>query len=367
MTQPAFDSRPHLMTKYHYNEIDLLRGIACLMVVAFHYLHRGQLDSWLTSAPGPGVDAVARYGYLGVHLFFIISGFVIFMSAEGCTTRQFAASRVARLYPGFLVAAPLTALLAWATGSEFFKVGLSQLAINMTMAPHWFGVDFVDGAYWSIAVELHFYILVGFALATGWFSRAEWLVSAWLGLSAVNAVRPIYPLEFWLDVKWAPLFSAGICAYLIRAKGATPVRVALFAASYALAMHYGLRTLVGNESEPHSAGDSPWVVGGAITLFYGVFVVIAADLLRFPASKLSIWAGLMTYPVYLLHQNIGYMLIEALRHVAEPFWWRVVAVSVIVGVAAWLVVRYVEQPLGPRIRRALGRGQAPPRLRQGAN
>ena len=353
------------MPKHRYNEIDLLRGIACLMVVAFHYLHRGQLDAWLTSAPSPAVESVARYGYYGVHLFFIISGFVIFMSAEGSTTRQFAASRVARLYPAFWIAAPLTALVAWLTASLFFKVQLSQLLINMTMAPHWFGVDFVDGAYWSIAVELHFYILVGLALSLGCLSRAEWLIGSWLVVSAINAVRPTYPLEFWLNAKWAPLFCAGICAYLIRARGRTPPRIVLFATAYLLAMYYSLAPLIELAPGPAKASrDSPWVVGAAITMFHALFVLIAADRWRVPASKLSVWLGLTTYPVYLLHQNIGYMLIESLRDRVEPFGLRVALVFAMIVLAAWLIVRHVEQTLSPRIRGSLAPKRVPSTARQ---
>ncbi len=71
--------------------IDLLRGIACLSVLLFHYLSRGPRGGYMPGALWPMAESVARYGYLGVHLFFMVSGYVIFMSAVGRTPRAFVA------------------------------------------------------------------------------------------------------------------------------------------------------------------------------------------------------------------------------------------------------------------------------------
>ncbi len=167
-------------SRHRFHEIDLLRGLACAAVVAFHYLSRGPRAGWMDNALFPAVDAIARYGYLGVHLFFMISGFVSLLSAQGATPRSFVASRVARLYPALWVAATITALTASMIGDSRFMVSLPQYLANLSMFPHWFHVPYVDGAYWSLAVELHFYIYVWLALRHGEF------VLTWdeLGISA---------------------------------------------------------------------------------------------------------------------------------------------------------------------------------------
>jgi len=76
--------------------LDLLRLVAALAVVLFHYLFRGGITGDLDveyAAAAP----FAIYGYLGVSLFFLISGFVIAWSAEGRTWQEFAVARFARL------------------------------------------------------------------------------------------------------------------------------------------------------------------------------------------------------------------------------------------------------------------------------
>src|SRR5690349_17773865 len=81
-------------------EVDLLRIFAAVSVVLYHYLFAGYYK--VVSPLGfeaPGL--VARYGYLGVDLFFLISGFVVLLSAWDRTPRSFLVSRVVRLYPAY--------------------------------------------------------------------------------------------------------------------------------------------------------------------------------------------------------------------------------------------------------------------------
>ena len=338
------------MPNQRFHEIDLLRGLACVAVVAYHYLSRGQHGGWITSATHPAIEAVVRYGYLGVHLFFMVSGFVIFMSAQGSSVRNFAASRAARLYPALWVAAPLTVAFAWAFHRTEFEVSLSTLLINLTMVPQWFKVEFVDGAYWSLAVELQFYLLVALAIAFNGLRRPQTCVAAWLAISAVNALRPMYPLEFWLAAKWAPLFCAGICFYLIATRGRSPARLGLIACSYVLAVFYE----AGPDLRGSAAGAPDLAKAGVevavLTAFYALFFGFTASQKRLKRTPVSVWAGLLTYPVYLLHQNIGYIVLEALAPSGLGFGLRVLLTAAVIAVLAWAVVKFVERPLAPRLR-----------------
>lgn len=346
-----------MQRSHRFHELDLLRGIACVLVLLFHYLYRAQAAHWLTDQASPWIADAARFGYLGVHLFFIISGFVIFMSADGAAPRDFVASRVGRLYPAFWVAAPLTALVALLMGSTTFAATPSQLAVNLTMVPQWFGVKYVDGAYWSLAVELQFYLLVWLSLVTGWIQRPERLLAAWLALATLVAIRPIYRLEFWLDANWAPFFTAGICCYLIRQRGVTRARLALLAWAFLLCVYFVcLQPMRKPDHAAWTVSDAV-VAGALLTVFFAAFLLIAFNRWRVAASPLTAWAGALTYPVYLLHQYIGYLLIEAPGWRAVPFGLRVAITTALVLAAAWAVNRFVERPLGPWLRRLAGGGR----------
>src|SRR4051794_37888110 len=86
--------------------LDLLRLVAVLGVVAFHYGFRGPTEHGVTHVAIPELAAFGRYGFLGVSVFLVISGFVIaYGSGPG-----FAIARFARIYPTFMVCMTLTFL-----------------------------------------------------------------------------------------------------------------------------------------------------------------------------------------------------------------------------------------------------------------
>lgn len=336
------------MKSTRYPEIDLLRGIACLMVVAFHYLHRGQASGRLSEGAVPWLDTIAGFGYLGVHLFFMISGYVIYMSAEGASLRGFFASRVSRLYPVLWAGVVLTALVTWLAASPHFSVSVPQVLANLTMVPHWMGVAYVDGAYWSLAVELQFYLLMAALIALRWLPQAEFVMAAWLLVGTVNVVRPMYPVEFWLIAQWASLFVAGMLFYRVTREGWTARRLGLMVWALALTLAYAARAtwLPAAGAEPAAPGWMGFGITAALLLlFHLVFLGVSRGWISMQSSSICVWMGILTYPVYIIHQNIGYILLEAAGWRALDFHVRALTVLIGVVAAAWAVNRWIERPL----------------------
>jgi peptidoglycan/LPS O-acetylase OafA/YrhL len=141
-------------------EIDLLRFLAASAVLLYHWSFAGAAREPWTVMQYPLISPFARYGYLGVDLFFIISGFVVLMSAMGSTPKRFFISRVVRLYPAFWVCCLLTFTVAMLIGAPRFHVPAKHLLVNLTMMQGFLDVPHVDGVYWSLAVELKFYFLI---------------------------------------------------------------------------------------------------------------------------------------------------------------------------------------------------------------
>jgi peptidoglycan/LPS O-acetylase OafA/YrhL len=348
-----------------FHEIDLLRGLACAAVVAYHYASRGPRVGWMPSGLPHWLDALSRYGYLGVHLFFIISGFVILMSAQGSTARGFVASRVARLYPAFWVCASLSAGAAWVLAEARFQVSVGTWLANLTLLPHWWGAGLVDGVYWSLLVEMHFYLYVLLTLRLGWLKeprQVQALLAAWLLVSGINALRPMAPVELWLSAQWAPLFTAGAVCWLMRCHGPSPARGLLFAAAYGLALVYGLREAADVLRTPGQPPLlNPWGVVGVLSAFFALFAAIGLGWLRCRASALGAWLGALTYPVYLLHENLGSMTALRLQAAGVTAAASAGLALLLVLTLAWVVHAGVERRWGHRLRRwvnGVGLGQA---------
>lgn len=135
-------------------EIDALRGVAALAVVLFHYTTR------FTDLFKPGTLPAISFpgGHYGVNLFFIISGFVIFMTLDK-TQRplDFVVSRFSRLFPAYWAAIFLTFFICHWLGLPGKLVGAETALANIAMLHGLFGVAHVDGVYWTLEVELLFY------------------------------------------------------------------------------------------------------------------------------------------------------------------------------------------------------------------
>ena len=193
-----------------YRELDALRGIAAMAVVISHLT--GNFDLFFPEYPPLGVSFA--YGGLGVQLFFMISGYVILMTARRYgDPSEFSRARAVRLYPTYWASLTLTVAVVFALGFEQLYRPWGEIAVNYTMLQSFVAVRDFDGAYWSLARELVFYILIGLAL---WRLRGElsdrfviWFSLAWSTLGLALIVLHIAVGEGWSAI----LSSASVGQY----------------------------------------------------------------------------------------------------------------------------------------------------------
>jgi len=317
------------MKNTRVNEIDLLRFLAALAVVFFHLAFRGHAADDLSVLSYPWLEPVAKYGYLGVDLFFMISGFVILMTAQQGSLRAFVVSRLVRLYPAFWVCCTFTFLCTLAWGGARFQVTWPQYLVNMTMLSEFMGVPPVDGVYWSLFVELRFYALVALVLVLGAIRHAQWLAAGWLATCIALEFVPVRGLPTLLISDYAAYFVAGATCYLIWQRGWSWARGGMVLGAWALALHQSLHRMADLAQHYHVDMDAR-IVGGLVTAGFATLVAVACRATG--ALRHKRWAalGALTYPLYLLHQNISFM---AFNHLATAFdvhllFWGVIGACV---------------------------------------
>lgn len=174
----------------HFPHIDLLRALAALLVVVYHMDALGSLalrgDVWWTLP--------LRYGWVGVDLFLVISGFVITLSAAKAYTLQgvsfrwaFMQRRLRRLVPLYALTCliflflvrPEVLLRPW---EQLLPVLASHALFLQNLSHHTHGV--INGVTWSLALEMQFYVAlvlsIGLWLRLGaWRSLLVWVLLAW--------------------------------------------------------------------------------------------------------------------------------------------------------------------------------------------
>lgn len=356
-TAPSSAPRPGPARGGRLYTLDGLRLIAALMVVAFHFI---AFDDWgkpvwgvSTSEVFPTAHPFASYGWLGVQLFFLISGFVICMSCWGRTVRQFAVSRVIRLYPAYWLGVLVTATVMLVShGSVQTGITASKILTNLTMLQEPMGVGDIDPAYWTLWAEMRFYLLFAVVAAFGLtYRRVVVFCGLWLLLSVLGPHSGNELVELFAMPGPAPFFVAGVVMFLMYRFGPTPVTWLLLGTSWLLAQNQ-LRFLlkVAEGSVRHSIS---WAVCLAvITVFYLLVLAVALGRLSFFNRRWLTTAGALTFPLYILHEQLGW---EAFRRLHTS-----VAPGLLVGgvvaamlVASWLVHRFVERPSAKALKKWL--------------
>ena len=332
-----------------FYELDVLRGLASMSVVLYHF----------TFVYSIGLGQISddkfhfNYGYLGVPLFFIISGYVIFMTLEKTEkSTDFIVSRFSRLYPAYwasiIVTIITTTLLSAPFQQELYS--FDQVLINFTMLQYFFKIQDIDGVYWSLAVELTFYFIMWFIFMIKKLHHINWFCLGWLILSVAFTFIKI-PFEnyikFILDLNYAPLFIGGIAFYNIK-KDRTLYSYHIIAILSLLSEYY-LFHLQEIDQAPNIDGIDfvPYVV---ITLFYGLFYLFIFNKLTFLTNKFFIFLGSISYPLYLIHQNIGRAIIYWLRKIVDiQFIYLPITLLIVVALAS-LITFKIEKPALKAIR-----------------
>jgi peptidoglycan/LPS O-acetylase OafA/YrhL len=333
--------------------LDLLRLVAVLGVMAFHYGYRGPTTQDTTYAALPELAPIGHYGFLGVSVFFVISGFVIAYSAEGRTGSSFAIARFARIYPTYVLCMTLTFLGVLLFGAPLFGTSFTQWAANLLMpaVPR----PYMDSAYWSLAVEIIFYAWVTLFIRLGLFpKRTDFIVAIWLGVSLLN--------ELTLDIKligkllladYCGFFATGIMIYQFHRGRRDALLQCLMAASVATAIFHALHNLEWlrqNSGEPFNN----WVVA-AICLVSIAAILLATRIRSLPLPSALVRAiGGITYPLYLLHQQLGYALFEWIGPVSHPA-MLVAAIQLVIVTLCWAIWRFAEPPMQRWTKVALSR------------
>lgn len=331
--------------------LDGLRFVAAMAVVLFHFTSRrtSPWDGRMHELLG-GVGAWTAYGSLGPELFFVISGFVVLMTAWGRPTAQFVASRVGRIYPAYWVAVLATGLLLTLVWPQGKRVTPEQVAVNLTMLQSGLGVKHVDGVYWTLWTELRFYLLVAVLALVGITTRRV-LAFCFLWPLAGIAVQEAGwgTAAHWLVADKAPLFAAGMALYVLHREGHRLVPWLAVLGGTALSVHLVAADRAARLEHETGYAISGVGVGVALVACVGLVALLALTPLAGVRLAWLTWLGALTYPLYLIHQYWGLYLLDVL--VGRIGAWASVAVATVVAlVAAWALHRFVEVPWGPRLR-----------------
>jgi peptidoglycan/LPS O-acetylase OafA/YrhL len=343
--------------------LDGLRGIAILLTAAWHFLgpiYQMHLPYSRAFEWWPGV----RYGWAGVNLFFLISGYVIFITLERCTGFvDFILRRWVRLFPAMLVAtaviyaARLTIGGAMPGGEGHAADILSGLSLTNPFYFRYFGFEIVslDGAFWSLYVEAAFYVVIGLL-----FFRVGWArsIAGLIVLYALSLIVPVlvnrYHLGPWARVPALFFYHGGFQNFGWFASGALFLKArvhsdrGLFWMAVAIGVCSACTTMLPGGMERNSR----LALFGALILFAGVQHV--GLLQRVLEAKWILWLGFVSYPFYLTHSAMGVGLIATIGATAPglpAILLPILALAIMLFIA-WVIAAKAEPPIARALKPA---------------
>lgn len=341
-------------------QIDLFRFIAALMVVLFHYTFRGFIAN-SSILEFNTLGSLFKYGYLGVDLFFMISGFVIYMSIENSNLLDFIKSRIVRLYPAFWICVTISALVIYFWGGQNFSVNLKQYLANLTMLNGFFGINNIDGVYWTLLLEIKFYLLIGFVL---FFNKIKtnYMTSFILGWLIVSYSQFIINFDAHIILKiireflifnYSSYFIAGIVLYKMFKEGQILKFAPILLLCYILSIILALKEAA-SLSILLDTNFSEILIVSYLTVFYGAMFLMSTNRLNFLNLSLFLRFGLLTYPLYLIHQNVGFVIFNGFGTLINKYLILALVITLVL-IISFCINKYIEIPLSKKMAKLLNK------------
>jgi peptidoglycan/LPS O-acetylase OafA/YrhL len=336
--------------------LDLLRFVSALLVVAFHFGSAfARAPSFATRAMlrdlpvSDGATPATWFGWIGVELFFVISGFVIALSAQGASTGAFLRRRALRLLPAAWICATATMLVLSVAMPDATLI--QRWVASVIFAPNELQID---PSYWTLDIEICFYLVIATGLGrAGRFEAIERrgvLIGAWSMAFWLFAVLADWSATPLMDLRKGQLlllphgcfFALGVLAFAMLTRAVIASRVLLFG----LFLVAGLVEIAGRTVErTHALNIVQSPLLPMLVFCAGLAVVLGSLRLqpwlsRWIDARTATTLGLMTYPLYLLHQEIGAAIVGALLRFGAPFAVAaVMTVAVMLGTSWWVARR----------------------------
>ncbi|CAD6510090.1 hypothetical protein LMG27952_00343 [Paraburkholderia hiiakae] len=290
--------------------LEALRFILACLTMAWHYYYFGPLLGVIGAAPihFPGV----RYCSFGVDIFFVMSGFIIIGSALSHTAGEFLTNRLVRLGPCLLVCASITFAATFVAGYSPSPLSLLSSILVLPLPV----ISGVDWSYWSLGILVTFYVIVFFTMQVVDISKHITTLALLLTLYSAATLVPGFPLKaspmspFPFE-QYAPYFAAGMLLYQIIMKKRRSAGVLV-----TLAVTF---VLIAIRSWMDAARISELLTNTSAAPISGPFMALAAlgIFICFTRKANYAWLqrfysvlGKTAYPIYLIHQNLGYMIIS---------------------------------------------------------
>lgn len=358
-------------------DVDLIRIFAATSVAIFHLLYWIGVDyqNPIYNAGGGAfnffyLSKYTWFGWVGVEIFFVISGFVVAYTSAACGPTEFLMRRVLRLLPTVLICATLTLIAVMSARGSALTNGLVQINTADAMLMWLRSVTFfpigpwIDPPYWTLPIEVFFYAIVFICVLV---NRIRWLPNL---MVVVGAFSTLWNVAVYLGIlensdignSWSQFvllrhgceFAIGVLLWRSIFVGFNIIYVSLLP----IFIVGGCIEISGRAAWGFSVSAIPfdqplvvpiviWLIAIGALIASGLMHVKVQNCLKFKSLVRKI--AIATFPFYLLHSFIGALL---MRLLFELSFWPLMCVMVsltVIAICSFIVSEIIE----PLMRKAI--------------
>ena len=315
--------------------LDYIRAFSILAIVFYHYTYQyeksiGHVMHW---------NLNVSWGHMAVNTLFVLTAYLTIRNWDR-RGFSFLYKRFVRLYPSFIICIFIT------TGFMYFFMPsrlctIKDIIINFTMFPNQLGAKPVDGVYWALSTEIIFYVMIMVFMQIkdeGKFIKCLFL---WGCVSIIISLCGVYDFNnliikcirvFGVTERSAPFIIGCLIALKQKMIKWNKLVPTLIVSSIAMLVSQGLKFTI-------------W------TLLWGCIIYVVVKKQNSNGeqgeniiTRLASFISSISYPLYLLHQYIGYSIINMLEHAGYVDEWIVLIPFLVSILLAYLVHRYIEVP-----------------------
>ncbi len=313
--------------------VDILRGFLIFIIMFFHYTYR---FSEIFSIETLNFPFLSLWGIFGVGAFFVISGYyMIHKVSDNFSIKFYLKSKFLRLYPAYFFSVVLVFAIVSIFKLPGREVTIVDFFLNIFLLNGFLKTPYVDGAHWYLTYLLLFYVLISFFIKFVYIRKKNNAVFGLLILlflkdlfKVLNHFIPKIGLIYFLFGKdYLEFIMIGISIYFIISNHSLKYTFFLFLISL---LHIVI------------------FQGIEIGIFICLFSLIFYQILKHPKNvkeKFFLYHGKISYILYLIHQNIGYVILLLLVDIfsAFHFWYIFIAYGFILFLSSFIYIFYDQK------------------------
>jgi len=312
----------------YLSSLDMLRGLAAVAVCYFHFTHG---NPRLLAETDP-LYITGRFGFLGVDVFFVISGFVIpyAMYRANYSIKnlgRFLGKRFVRIEPPYLLSIFLVLFLNWLSTQspyyrgEAFNIDSTRLLLHFGYLNAFFSHPWYNDVYWTLAIEFQYYIIIAlfFPLLISKNKNFSF------GFLLIFAISGFFFDQHSFIFSYSLLFIVGILLFQFRI-------------GYLKKGEFGALLLIALILI-FTKFDKRYLVAALLPYFFINYFEFT--------GRISKFLGNISYSLYLVHIPIGGRIINLTENFVQSTLIREIMVFVALAVsilAAWLFYKIIEKP-----------------------